>query len=79
VVAFGRGGATETVVDQQTGVLFAEQSVESLVEAIERLDRLSLSQVDCRENAMRFDVTVFRQRMSAAVDAAITGERYGDA
>jgi glycosyltransferase involved in cell wall biosynthesis len=79
VVAFGRGGATETVVDQQTGVLFAEQSVESLVEAIERLDRLSLSQVDCRENAMRFDVTVFRQRMTAAVDAAITGERYGDA
>jgi glycosyltransferase involved in cell wall biosynthesis len=79
VVAFGRGGATETVVDQVTGVLFAEQSVESLVEAIERLDRLSLSQADCRENAMRFDVSVFRERMSAAVDAAVTGERYGDA
>jgi glycosyltransferase involved in cell wall biosynthesis len=79
VVAFGRGGATETVVDQVTGVLFAEQSVESLVEAIERLDRLSLSQADCRENAMRFDVSVFRQRMSAAVDDAVTRERYGNA
>lgn len=75
VVAFGRGGATETVVDQVTGVLFPEQSVEALVDAIERLDRLSVSDAACRENAKRFDVSVFRERMSAAVHAAITGER----
>jgi len=76
VVAFGRGGATETVVDQMTGVLFPEQSVESLVDAIERLDRSSISPTACRANAMRFDVSVFRERMSAAVQTAITGDRY---
>jgi glycosyltransferase involved in cell wall biosynthesis len=74
VVAFGRGGATETVVDQVTGVLFHEQSVDALVDAIERLDRLSVPQTVCRENAMRFDVSVFRQRMSAAIQAATTGQ-----
>jgi len=79
VVAFGRGGATETVVDGVTGVLFPEQSVESLAEGIERLDRLSIADTKCRENAMRFDVSVFRQRMSAAIDAAVTGQRYADA
>jgi glycosyltransferase involved in cell wall biosynthesis len=79
VVAFGRGGATETVVDQVTGVLFHEQSVEGLIDAIERLDRLSLAQTACRENAMRFDVSVFRQRMGAAIQAVATGERYLDA
>jgi glycosyltransferase involved in cell wall biosynthesis len=73
VIAFGRGGATETVVDQVTGVLFPEQSVEALVDAIERLDRMSIAPAACRENAMRFDVSVFRQRMSAAVDAAVLG------
>jgi glycosyltransferase involved in cell wall biosynthesis len=79
VVAFGRGGATETVVDEVTGVLFPEQSVEGLIDAIERLDRLSVAPTACRENAMRFDVSVFRQRMSAAIQAAAAGERYLDA
>jgi glycosyltransferase involved in cell wall biosynthesis len=74
VVAFGRGGATETVVDQVTGVLFHEQSVDALVDAIERLARLSVPQTVCRENAMRFDVSVFRQRMSAAIQATTTGQ-----
>lgn len=36
VIAFGRGGALETVVEGQTGIFFQEQSVDSLVEAIKR-------------------------------------------
>jgi glycosyltransferase involved in cell wall biosynthesis len=78
VIAFGRGGATETVVDQVTGILFSEQSVEALIDAIEGLDRTSIAPTACRENAMRFDVSVFRQDMSAAVNAAVLGERYRD-
>jgi hypothetical protein len=35
------------------------------------LDRMSIAPATCRENAMRFDVSVFRQRMSAAVEAAV--------
>ena len=34
VIAFGRGGATETVVDGKTGVLFREQTTDSLMRAI---------------------------------------------
>lgn len=74
VVALGRGGATETVVDQVTGVLFDDQSADALVEAIERFERTSIDPGACRDNAMRFDAAVFRERMSAVVRAAVDGE-----
>ena len=34
VIAYGKGGSRETVVDGKTGVFFYEQSVESIVEAV---------------------------------------------
>ncbi|EMI15590.1 membrane protein containing Glycosyl transferase, group 1 domain protein [Rhodopirellula maiorica SM1] len=41
VIAFGKGGATETVVDGESGVLFHEQTEESLVDAVDRFETLS--------------------------------------
>jgi glycosyltransferase involved in cell wall biosynthesis len=67
VVAFGRGGASETVIDGATGILFAEQTVDALCGAIERLDRLRVDPRACRENAMRFDAASFRTEIDAAV------------
>lgn len=59
VVALGRGGATETVIDGVTGVLFRDQSSGSLADAIERLDSLSIDHNAIREQAQRFDRQVF--------------------
>ncbi len=42
VIAFGRGGATETVIEGVTGTFFHEQSVEALLEAVERCERHAL-------------------------------------
>lgn len=39
VIAYGRGGATETVVDGETGLLFAEQTPESLAGALQRFEQ----------------------------------------
>ena len=39
VIAFGRGGATETVVDGETGLFFEEQTIDSLCEAINEFER----------------------------------------
>jgi glycosyltransferase involved in cell wall biosynthesis len=74
VLAFGRGGASETVVDQVTGVFFHDQSAAALMDAIERLDRISIDAAACRDNAMRFDASVFRSRMSATIAAAVGKE-----
>ncbi len=59
VVALGRGGATETVVDGVTGVLFSDDTAGSMAEAIERLDSLAIDRNAIREHAQKFDRQVF--------------------
>jgi len=62
VLAFGRGGGTETVVDGQTGLFFYEQSVDSLCECIERFEHqgVALSREEIREYSRRFSEDRFR-------------------
>jgi glycosyltransferase involved in cell wall biosynthesis len=38
VIAYGRGGALETVIEGETGLLFDEQSISSLFEAVRRFE-----------------------------------------
>jgi len=54
VVAIGRGGAAETVVDGVTGVLFGTQTPNALVEAIERLESLDLDPGRIKAHAQQF-------------------------
>jgi glycosyltransferase involved in cell wall biosynthesis len=63
VVAFAAGGATETVIDGMNGVLFHAQSVDSLIEGIERLEAQSWDSASIRRNAQRYDIEVFRDRL----------------
>lgn len=71
VIAFGKGGALETVrgieCDRPTGVFFGEQTVASLLESLERFEALPspIQPSDCRENALRFNPTRFREEFSA--------------
>lgn len=67
VIAYGRGGALDTVVDGVTGTLFAEQSVEALAAAIEDHEARAWDPAACRRNAERFDAAEFRRRMHDAV------------
>jgi len=67
VVAFGKGGATETVVHGKTGILFDRQCVEDLADAILTLDRWTIDSRACKRNAERFDASVFRSRLGDAV------------
>jgi glycosyltransferase involved in cell wall biosynthesis len=70
VIAFGRGGATETIVRDVTGVFFEEQTVDDVVDAIERFERMALDPTRCRENALRFDARIFRDRFAELVASA---------
>ncbi len=73
VIAYGVGGATESVIDGVTGVLFGEQSERSLAAAIERFEGLSIDTAAVRANAERFGRERFRVEMAGAI------ERAGDA
>jgi glycosyltransferase involved in cell wall biosynthesis len=63
VIAFGSGGATE-IVQSDTGVLFPEQTVEALIEAVHRFEQHpgGFAPARCRENAERFNRERFRTR-----------------
>lgn len=71
VVAFAAGGALDTVTDGETGVTFAEATVDSMVEAILRLDAMQLDPETIRRHALRFDTNVFRERISAFVSGCL--------
>ncbi|HEX3692053.1 MAG TPA: glycosyltransferase [Solirubrobacteraceae bacterium] len=70
VIAYGVGGATETVLDGVTGVLFDEQSERSLADAIERFEALSIDTAAVRGNAERFGRERFRSEMAGAIERA---------
>jgi len=70
VIAYGVGGAVESVLDGRTGVLFYEQSVAGLMAAIERFEGLDLDGDGARENAKRFGQDRFRTGMAAVIDRA---------
>jgi glycosyltransferase involved in cell wall biosynthesis len=71
VVAFGRGGATETVIHGRTGYLFEEQTVEALVDAVERIDRADLDPAEIVAAARAFGPDRFARGMKRFVDDAI--------
>ncbi len=67
VIAYHGGGALETVIDRITGVFFYEQTEEELLAAVDRSSRMKWLPDLCRGQAERFDIPVFRRKMSAAL------------
>jgi len=63
VVAFAAGGALDMVDDGRSGILYAEQTVEALLDAIARLSRTDVSPAECRRSAERFAEAAFDARM----------------
>lgn len=72
VIAYGRGGVRESVIEGETGLFFYEQTPEALVEGVERFEQLekSLSIERIRLQAERFSVPRFRVAFSRLVERA---------
>lgn len=69
IIAYGKGGVLETVVDEVTGICFSEQLPESLLDAIQRFEHIhsSFSVPDLVKNAQKFDKANFIQKFSEFV------------
>jgi glycosyltransferase involved in cell wall biosynthesis len=79
VVALGRGGALETVVDGETGVYFHEPTPAALAAALERVTTLTVDEARLRANAERFSRDQHMEQMRALIDetvAAPAGTRW---
>ena len=80
IIALDRGGATETVVDGVTGVLFGSPSSGSLAEAMERLDSLAFDATSIRDHALKFDRQVFFEAWRGLlVSHGVAAELYSPA
>ncbi len=71
VVALARGGARESVIDGETGVLFEDDSVEGLVRAIEEAAGVPWRPDVSRANAERFSRSRFEAEIRRAVEVAL--------
>jgi glycosyltransferase involved in cell wall biosynthesis len=69
VVAFKEGGALETVIENKTGIFFEVQTVDSLKEALVKLDTVRINPEDCRRNAETFSkekfIKTFKQTVAS--------------
>ncbi|MDG9857161.1 glycosyltransferase [Pseudomonas nitroreducens] len=73
VIAYGKGGAMDTVAHGKTGILFHEQSVGALMEAVGRLEsgEFVFSPADMHQHARRFEKSVFQQRIQEFINEAL--------
>ncbi len=71
VLALAKGGALETVIAGQTGAFFGEPTVESLIDGVERIDRLEVDPSIIHAHAERFAAPRFGPELKAAIDAVI--------
>ncbi|MGC1308262.1 MAG: glycosyltransferase [Phormidesmis sp.] len=72
VIAYAKGGQAETVIPKQTGLLFSQQTVESLVQSVKWL-HANVDQFESgvlRKNAEKFSVACFQSRFKAFVEQA---------
>ena len=72
VIAFGEGGACETVTPQ-TGILFTAQTIESLSNAVMDLEsgRRHFFESECRARAAFFTESRFKEEIQSAVGDAL--------
>jgi glycosyltransferase involved in cell wall biosynthesis len=63
VIAFGKDGALDSLIDGKTGTLFAEQTIESLIDGIQRFEKTDFSTSVIQEHAGEFSEERFVQEV----------------
>ena len=74
VVAYALGGILETVVENSTGVFFAEQTVDALLHAVEDCAARKWDPVEIQRNAARFSVEHFLAGLDTNIRQCLLGK-----
>ena len=70
VIAYGKGGVLESVIENKTGIFYYNLSVDDLINAVNIFEK-SINKYDpitIRKNAERFSVDVFREKFIQFLD-----------
>ncbi|MDP2708637.1 MAG: glycosyltransferase [bacterium] len=68
VIAYGRGGALETIVAGKTGIFFNEQTVDSLAEALENFEAAKFNSETIRRHAEQFSAARFKKEIGEFIE-----------
>ena len=61
VLAFNRGGATETLRDGETGLFFNDLSADAILSTVDKMGGMSFNKPLMRETALRFSAARFKE------------------
>jgi len=68
VIAYRRGGATETVIEGKTGLFFNEQTVDALVEILSKFSSYNFDPQEIKAYAEQFSVANFKKQITEFID-----------
>lgn len=68
VICLGKGGTKETVIDNETGVHFHEQTINDLLKAIEKFETLTFDPQKVRQHALKFSKERFEKEIESFVN-----------
>jgi len=71
VIAYGKGGALETVQDGLSGVFFYEQTVEALEIAVSKAEQMQFDVENVRNRALRFSRSIYKDAMKKFIEEKI--------
>ncbi len=74
VIAYGVGGATETVIAGKTGIFFDKQTSQSLIKAIKHFDAKKFNAKEIRQYALKFDKSVFKNNIKKYINQKINSK-----
>ena len=74
VIAYKKGGALDTVIDKETGILFEKDTVEDLNDAIERFEGMKFCKEKLRLHAEKFSEDNFKENVKNYIKRCIIDE-----
>jgi glycosyltransferase involved in cell wall biosynthesis len=69
VIAFDKGGATETVARRKTGLFFEEQNPASIVQSVENFEIMKIQSTDCIKQSHKFSRRIFNEKILSIINS----------
>ena len=68
VIAYGKGGIKDTVIDGITGILYKDQSVESIINGVEKFENMTFDFEKIAQHASSFSTERFEKEIKTFID-----------
>ncbi|WP_297423415.1 glycosyltransferase [Clostridium sp.] len=68
IIAYRKGGALETVIENKTGIFFDNQNCRELINAIKRFEKMIFDKKEIRKHAETFDESIFKLKMKKFIE-----------